>query len=86
MRTYKDCWRQVTPATDKVKLEKWWMNNKDQFKFREEAREVFPLILTAAERRACERELAEMEQDLEEQEEYYYTQLELDLLTLEELN
>jgi hypothetical protein len=88
-RTYLDCWRSVTPSSDKVKLEKWWLNNNSQFKLKEgtqEEKEVYRLVLTPEERRACERELAEMEQDLEEQEEYYYTQLELDLLTLEELN
>jgi hypothetical protein len=60
-RTYLDCWRSVTPSSDKVKLEKWWLNNNSQFKLKEEEKEVYRLVLTPEERRACERELAEME-------------------------
>jgi hypothetical protein len=34
--TYKECWRSIAP-TEKVKLEKWWLNNKDSLpQFRED--------------------------------------------------
>jgi hypothetical protein len=68
-RTYAECWRQLTPVTEKVKLEKWWLKNRSQFKLKDEVqceKEYHPLLLTP-------------EQEIMNEEEILFTEASLDL-------
>jgi hypothetical protein len=49
IKTYLACWQSLFPVTDKVKLEKWWLNNHHALLKEPEVfdnKEVFELLLT----------------------------------------